>query len=184
MSKSHQFLWFDLETTGLDPARGRVLEFAAVLCEDAKGDDFAIVQQFSGVVGATGDEIAALHVDPFVQKMHHHNGLWAEVLASTTTIEQVDEFLAALAESAAPGQKVMLAGNSIHFDLAWCRVHMPRFAERLSHRVFDVSTLWRAIEAWGPTIEKPKREAHRALADVLESIDYARVARRAMGWAA
>lgn len=181
--QAHQFLWFDLETTGLDPATGRVLEFAAVLCEDARGDDFAVVQQFSGVVHVAPDELRALPIDLAVMKMHHANGLWAAVRESTTTIAEVDAFLSALADSITGGRKraITLAGSSVHFDLAWCRVHMPAFAEYLSHRVFDVATLRRAVDSWAPApVEWPRRDAHRALDDVLASIAEARVARAAL----
>ena len=181
--QAHQFLWFDLETTGLDPATGRVLEFAAVLCEDARGDDFAIVQQFSGVVHVDRETLHALPIDLAVMKMHHANGLWAAVRESTTTIAEVDAFLSALADSITGGRKraITLAGSSVHFDLAWCRVHLPTFAEYLSHRVFDASTLRRAVDSWAPApVEWPRRDAHRALDDVLASIAEARVARAAL----
>jgi oligoribonuclease len=179
--KSHQWLWLDFETTGLDPASGGILEFAAVLCEDAAGDDFAIVQQYSGVVHC--DSHAG--VDPYVARMHDANGLWAEAAASTTSIAEVDAFLAALCASLTDRPRsISLAGSSVHFDLAWARVHLPQFAAYLSHRVLDVSTLRAAANAWSPTpIEWPKRDAHRALADILATIEEARVARSAMGWA-
>ncbi len=48
----HRFLWLDLETTGIDPAAGLILEYAAVLCDDAR-DDFARVARramFGGLV--------------------------------------------------------------------------------------------------------------------------------------
>lgn len=186
IDKSHRFLWIDLETTGLDPARGLVLEFAAVLCEDSQGDDFAIVQQFAGVVHHDAAALQAADPDPYVLRMHNANGLWNDVLAATTTIADVDAFLAELASSLTGGREraITLAGSSVHFDHAWCRVHFPRFARFLSHRVFDVTTLRAAVDAWSTTpIDWPKRDAHRALADVLATIAEARVARRAMGLA-
>ena len=45
--KQHNYLWFALETTGLDPTQCAPLEFAAVLCADAMGDDFRIVDRYS-----------------------------------------------------------------------------------------------------------------------------------------
>lgn len=181
--KSHEFLWLDLETTGLDPARGALLEFAAVLCEDARGDDFAIVQSFSGVVHHDVAALASFPIDVAVTSMHTKNGLWHDVAASTTTLAEVDAFLAELAASLTGGRKraVTLAGSSVHFDLAWSRVHLPRFAEFLSHRVFDVSTIRRAVDAWATSpVVWPTRDAHRALDDITATIAEARVARRAM----
>lgn len=188
MTKTHEFLWLDLETAGLDPRTGRVLEFAAVLCEDARGDNLTVVAQYVGVIGASPDVLDSLEIDPAVMRMHAANGLWADVRANAasaapTTIEDVDAFLAALADSLTGGlrHRVVLAGSSVHFDLAWCRVHFPRFAEYLSHRVLDVTTLRRAVDSWAPKpVAWPARGAHRALDDILASIGEARVARAAM----
>lgn len=182
---AYEFLWFDLETTGLNPREGLILEFAAVLCEDARGDDFAEVAAYTGAIHYTPDVLAVALIDERVREMHTRNDLWRDVAASTTTIGEVDAFLVALADGLTGGKKhaITLAGNSVHFDLAWARVFLPLFAEYLSHRVFDVSTLTRAVRSWGPEgVVWPKAEAHRALADVRESIALAREARRAMGW--
>ena len=175
---THEFLWFDLETTGLDPHKGRVLEFACALCEDARGDDFAIVQEYTAAIRCE----APGEVDPAVLRMHTRNGLWAACEASTTTLAEVDAFLAALCASLTTRKHaITLAGNSVHFDLAWARVHLPAFAECLSHRVFDVSTLQRCCDSWAPAaVAWPRAEAHRALDDVHESIARARLARKAM----
>jgi len=185
---AHEFLWLDLETTGLDPRTGRVLEFAAVLCEDARGDDFVVTDSYTGVIHATPAQLDACAIDAYVRKMHDANGLWRDVAASTTRLAEVDLFLAELAATLTGGRKraVVLAGNSVHFDLAWCRVHFPSFAEYLSHRVFDVSTLVRAVESWAPNPVQwpPPDSEHRALGDILRSIKLARHARRMMGWQA
>jgi oligoribonuclease len=179
---AHEFIWLDLETTGLDPHEGLLLEFAAVLCEDHRGDDFAVVQQYTGVVHHSAEAINAVAPDQAVIKMHRENGLWDDVLASTTTLAEVDGFLAALAESLTPRKRVIvLAGSSVHFDRRWCDVHLPRFAAYLSHRVFDVTTVRRVVDAYGPATVWPYRDSHRALADVLATIAEARCALRALG---
>lgn len=179
---AHEFLWLDLETTGLDPAKGLLLEFAAVLCEDARGDDLAIVSAYHGAIHHDEAAIEAVGVAAYVRAMHTRNGLWADVAASTATVEDADAFLAALALGLTGGRKrsIVLAGSSVHFDLAWSRVHLPAFAEYLSHQVFDVRTLRRACDAWGPEIAWPPREAHRALDDVYATISEARAAKRAL----
>lgn len=182
--KKHEFLWFDLETTGLDPEEDHVLEFAAVLCEDARGDDFDIVESYSGVIAP---DDALVMMNDFVRDMHTRNDLLAEVETSTTTIDEVDMFLADLASRLTGGRKhaLRLAGSSVHFDLSFVRMHMSRFSDYVSHRILDVSTLWAAIDAWSPhDVVRPPRNAHRALPDVMATIEEARIARRAMGWIA
>lgn len=187
---AHQFLWFDIETTGLDPHKGRLLEFAAVLCEDSRGDDFAPVAQYHAAIAHPREAIEGLRrggdIDDYVWGMHEASGLWAEVFASSTTLSETDDFLDSLAAEllGAKSRGIVLAGASVHFDLSWVRVWLPFFAARLSHRVFDVSTLRRAAQSWGPPgVAWPAGEsAHRALPDVLGTISTARVARKAMGW--
>jgi oligoribonuclease len=175
-------MWIDLETTGLDPDTGVVLEFAVVLCEDGRGDDFAIIAQYEGVIHHSLGELSAMMIDQVVEDMHRDNHLWSESQLSATTTAEVDEFLASLADSLTGGRKrvITLAGSSVHFDHLWCRRHFPRFAAYLSHRVFDVTTLRRAAEIWGSPATWPTRDTHRAMPDILASIDEARIARKAL----
>jgi oligoribonuclease len=178
----HQFMWLDIETTCLDPCapEARILEWAVVLAADDRAGDMSPVQEFSVVLQRTLEDP---HItSDFVRRMHLHNGLLDECMKSTITLAQSEDFLLELAEDLAGPQPrgITLAGNSVHFDLAWVRVHMPRFAQCLSHRVFDVSTLQRAAEAWVPGYEITRPEAHRALADVYASLAAAKRVREAL----
>ena len=56
---------------------------------------------------------------------------------------------------------------------------MPELARFLHHRVFDVSTLLAAAETWGRAIPRVSQPAHRAMADVKQSLAYARAFRDA-----
>jgi oligoribonuclease len=177
----HEFIWIDLETTGLDPTTGLLLEFAAVLCRDGRGGDFGIEHAYTGAVHHTD---AAQHpsVSQYVRDMHTKNGLWDAVDASDVSVFEADDFLAGLAHALSAGRprSITLAGSSVHFDLAWARVHLPKFAWYLHHRVFDVSTIRRAVDSWGSGAEWPTREAHRAMDDVQATILEARIAREAL----
>ena len=187
---AHQFLWLDLETTGLDPDKCRILEWAAVLANDGPDGDMSAVEEYTGVIGfgcsAYGagfkDLGAAMaEMDPFVVNMHTKNGLIQECTDSTDTLEEAESFLLGLAAELGAPRSIILAGASVHFDLSFLRVHMPRFAELLSHRCFDVSTLKMAEQSWaGAPFAKAK--AHRALPDILESLQQAAVIRAAR-WA-
>jgi oligoribonuclease (3'-5' exoribonuclease) len=154
MSK-HQFLWFDVETTGLVPEEGLLLEWAVALAEDDAGGDCTIVQEYTAAVshdctpGARLDTVLSADPSGYVRKMHTKNGLLADVEASTTTIMKSDLFLRAICQELTGKDEpkgLELAGFSPHFDHAWCCVHLPRFAACLSHRVFNVSTLRRMAD--------------------------------------
>ena len=177
----HNYFWFDLETTGLDEHAGVLLEWGLALANDEKDGDMQVTDEWSGVVHHTVHALADLTIDPFVMRMHTDNGLWKEVDESTITLAESDEFLAGLCCEVAGRDDVrgiILAGNSVHFDLRWVRVHLPKFAKHLSHRVFDVSTLKGAETSWGEPLEYPEANAHRALPDVRASIAAAAAYRR------
>lgn len=175
----HQFLWFDCETTGLDPLVDIMLEWALVLCEDAADGELAIVEQWDSVIQPHEGKIPPMV--PFVRDMHTRNGLLDAIAKGEgITRDQSDQFLAGVCESlGAQPRQCILAGSSVHFDLAFCRFHLLAFAGFLSHRVFDVSTLKLVDRTWGNAqglaLSAPTAEAHRALPDILHSIEYARI---------
>ncbi len=200
----HNFLWLDLETTGLDPRAGHILEWAAVLAADDRDGDMSPIAQYSGVIRAkieplsekshdythkivlAGDERDVIEIDPFVLAMHTRNDLWKDCEGSDTSLADSEEFLVQLCVELAgvPEPKgIVLAGASVHLDLSWIREHMPRLAKCLSHRVFDVSTLKLANQSWGG-VPFAKAEAHRALPDILESLEQAAAVKRSVAqWA-
>ena len=190
---AHEFLWLDLETTGLINAKpgglyafgddaGHILEFAAVLAADDRAGDLSVVQAYEGAVHYDAPEAFAM--DPFVLKMHTDNGLFADCRASTISLADADEFLYGLCCELAGNKRprgITLAGNSVHFDLQWVRVHMPLFASALHHRVFDVSTLQRAAMINVEGYEPLRANAHRALDDLYQSLAAYKAWREAVG---
>lgn len=187
---SHSFLWLDLETTGLDPHKCRILEWAVVLAADDREGDMSVVESFDNVIGfglavEGGDfeqlKAAKAEMDPYVLNMHTKNGLLQDCIDSDETLASAEDFLVSLVENmgATKGQ-IVLAGSTVAFDLGFIRVHMPRFAHYLSHRCFDVSTLKMAERDWAGQAFK-KAEAHRALPDILESLEHAAEIRRRHG---
>lgn len=171
------YLWADLETTGLDEHNDCILEFAVALVNDGRNGDMSIVETFDSVVLPSSVE-AFESMDQYVVQMHTKSGLLAALDSDQAiTLEEAEAFLCTLIPE---GHKAVLAGNSVHFDLAFYRAHMPAFAKRLSHRVLDVSTLKQIEKEWGDsasTMTPPGVAAHRALDDVKESIASAKAYR-------
>ena len=184
----HQFIWFDCETTGLDEhAPGaQMLEWALILAADDRDGDMSPVQEFTGVIHCPKPPPESC--DLYVVGMHTKNGLWEDCAKSDTTAEETDDFLYSLLQIETGQDRpkdLTLAGSSINFDLRWCKKFLPKFASALSYRVFDVSTLWRAVESWAPegrSIALVGDATHRALDDIRRSLAIARQARTLMGW--
>jgi oligoribonuclease len=170
-------VWLDMEMTGLDPAKERIIEMATIVT-DGNLDEIAIGPE---LVIHQPDEILAA-MDDWNTKHHTASGLVERVKAATITEADAEaqtvEFINA---HVAAKDRPVLAGNSIHQDRRFVRRYMPVLEKRLHYRMVDVSTIKELARRWFPAIvakQKPKKETHRALDDVRESIDELRFYRQ------
>jgi oligoribonuclease len=68
----------------------------------------------------------------------------------------------------------ILAGNSVHADKVFLEREMLPIIEHLHYRIVDVSTVKELARRWHPVAfanVPHKKEAHRALDDIKESIN-------------
>lgn len=167
-------LWLDLETSGLDPEVHRILEIA---CFYAPFDrPFDAEKIFSVPINVGVNE--EVTISPYVMLMHEKNGLLLECFKSEVSLSDVEVLITNEMSNRGlcwldKDEKVVLAGSTIHFDHSFLRKHMPMLNAQLSHRHYDVSSIKLFCTSLGMP-KPPKAEAHRAEADVLESIDHAR----------
>lgn len=121
-----------------------------------------------------GGHRSGIVVDEFVRKMHTDNGLFEECRRSEVSIGMAEAtFVELLLQRDPDEEKVVLAGSSVHFDLSFLRVHMPRLAAMLSHRVYDVSAISLFCYSLGMARLPKSTEQHRARGDVLASVEHA-----------
>merc|ERR1712113_1180969 len=78
------------------------------------------------------------------------NGLFSEVLASTTSLEDAEGALVKLISQHCPEQACPIAGNSIQCDREVLKVRMPKVYACLSHQIIDVSTILGLMNRWLP----------------------------------
>lgn len=159
-----------------------MLEVALAVVDDRPEGDLRVVDSIEVVLKFDVAKGPLLH--PAVVAMHTANGLFVECSKSKITPRKADALLLAwlqkVSRTDAP-TGIRLAGNSVHFDREWIREHLPKFAACLHHRVFDVTTVQETAEAWIPGFEVYKEKAHRAMPDVLASLEALRRWRQAVG---
>jgi oligoribonuclease len=163
-------VWLDMEMTGLDPERERIIEVATILTdgqltEIAVGPELVIHQS---------DEILAA-MDDWNKKHHGGSGLVDRVKTSTVTEADAEaQTIAFINAHVSHKERPVLAGNSIHQDRRFITRYMPALDKRLHYRMVDVSTIKELGRRWFPEITAKlpaKKEGHRALDDIRESID-------------
>lgn len=155
--------------TGLDLGSDALIEIAA-LVTDA---DLNILGEGVDIVIHADDDVLA-GMPQVVQEMHESSGLTDEVRNSTVSLaEAQQQVLDYLRRYLPEGRSAPLAGNSIATDRGFIARDMPELDAYLHYRMVDVSSIKELCRRWYPRIyyaQPEKGLAHRALADVRESI--------------
>ncbi|MEU9504701.1 oligoribonuclease [Micromonospora sp. NPDC048170] len=162
-------VWIDCEMTGLDLGRDKLIEVAALVTDP----DLNVLGDGVDVVIHADD--AALEAMPeIVATMHAKSGLTEEVRRSTVTLAEAEQMvLDYVARHVKDPRTAPLCGNSIATDRGFITRDMPRLDAHLHYRMIDVSSIKELCRRWYPRVyfgQPQKGLAHRALADIRESI--------------
>ncbi|MGB9225635.1 oligoribonuclease [Mycobacterium sp.] len=164
-----ELVWIDCEMTGLDLSSDKLIEIAA-LVTDA---DLNILGDGIDVVIHADDAALSSMID-VVTEMHTRSGLINEVKASTVDLATAEAMvLDYIGEHVKQPKTAPLAGNSIATDRSFIARDMLVLDSFLHYRMIDVSSIKELCRRWYPRIyfgQPQKGLAHRALADIQESI--------------
>ena len=164
-----RLVWADCEMTGLDLRRDALIEIAVLVTDS----ELRILDEGVDIVITAPDELLD-GMQPVVREMHAHSGLTEAVRASTTTVAEAEQqVLDYLRKHVPEARTVPLCGNSIATDRAFLARDMPELDAFLHYRMVDVSSIKELCRRWYPRVyfsQPQKGLAHRALADVKESI--------------
>ncbi|MFS0706214.1 oligoribonuclease [Cellulomonas sp. 179-A 9B4 NHS] len=177
-TSADRIVWIDCEMTGLDLEHDALVEVAAVVTDSelrVLGD---------GVDVVVAPPPAALEqMGDFVRTMHTTSGLLPALEHGVTLEEAQEQVLAYVRQWVPDAGKAPLAGNSVGTDKAFLERDMPELVGYLHYRVVDVSSIKELARRWYPRVyfaAPAKNGGHRALADILESIDELRYYRAAL----
>lgn len=164
----HNLVWIDCEMSGLDPERERLLEVAMVVT----GPQLWPVVHGPVVVVHQSDALLSA-MDTWNTGTHTRSGLVDKVRQSTLSEAQAESVLLDFMRQYVPERASPMCGNTIGQDRRFLVRYMPKLEAYFHYRNVDVSTLKELARRWRPELLSGfvKRQAHTALADVLESID-------------
>jgi oligoribonuclease len=162
-------VWIDCEMTGLQLGSDKLIEIAALVTDadlNILGDGVDVVIH--------ADDAALSSMVEVVAEMHSRSGLTLEVQASTVDLATAEAMVLDYIRKYVKQPKTApLAGNSIATDRAFIARDMPALDSFLHYRMIDVSSIKELCRRWYPRIyfgQPAKGLAHRALADIHESI--------------
>ena len=163
-----RLIWIDMEMTGLNPDKDRVIEVAIVITDN---DLDTVVE--SPVLVVHQDDATLAAMDAWNQSTHARTGLIDKVKASTLDEATVETSMLAFLREHVPARVSPMCGNSICQDRRFLARWMPKLEDYFHYRNLDVSTLKELAKRWKPDMARgiSKRGAHTALADIYESID-------------
>ena len=161
-------IWIDLEMTGLDPDNDLIIEIATVVTDKnlkilAEGPVMAVHQS----------DTALAAMDDWNQQHHGQSGLIQRVKDSDIDVAEAERRTLEFLQQWLPARTSPMCGNSICQDRRFLYRYMPKLEAFFHYRNLDVSTVKELAARWAPQIRDGfnKQASHKALDDIIESID-------------
>jgi oligoribonuclease len=167
MNNEPALLWVDIETTGLIPREGQILELGLRLTDSR----LTTLAEASWVVRFDRAELSNL--SDFILEMHMKNGLLFECMKSDMYLADVEDAAVrwAFSRIKVGADLPPMAGSTVGFDRSWLKEHMIAVDQLAHYRSFDVSTIKLAARLWMPEAPLFKgRDTHRVMPDIEDSV--------------
>lgn len=158
-----KMLWLDMEMTGLDVEKEVPIEVAAIVCDNS----FNELETYHAIIKQPQEYLDRM--DQWNKEHHGASGLTAAVPnGKAPSVVEIE--LMQLVDRHFQGEPAVLCGNSIGQDRLFINRHLPQLAGKLHYRMLDV-TSWKVVFQNMLGIKFEKKNSHRAIDDIRESID-------------
>jgi oligoribonuclease len=163
--KKAKLLWVDLEMTGLEPDKDKILEVAAIATDMELNE----VARYEAVVKVDENLMKSRMIGDFWEKNHVSRDALIAQNETGKPVQEVENELIKFIDKNCT-KELYLAGNSIHQDRKFIEREMPELNKRLHYRMLDVSA-WKIYFENALKKKFIKPENHRALDDINGSIE-------------
>jgi oligoribonuclease len=178
IDKNTNLIWIDLEMTGLNPIKDRIIEIAVIVTDKnlnviAEGEAMAINQPTSILE----------KMDDWNTEHHTDSGLWTRVEESHISVQDAERLTIEFLKEHVPIHRSPMCGNTICQDRRFLAKWMPELENYFHYRQIDVSSIKELFSRWNPKILDGlvKKGNHLALDDVRESIEELKYYRQFLG---
>jgi oligoribonuclease len=163
-----RMVWIDLEMTGLEPETCAIVEIATIITDP----NLAVIAEGPCLVIHQPEDVLGT-MSAFVRDLHTRSGLLDRIRSATLSLAEAEAQTVAFLERYCQKGTALLCGNSVWKDRAFLERYMPAVIEFLHYRIVDVSTVKELVRRWYPAVlhAPKKKEVHRALDDIRESIE-------------
>ena len=160
-------IWIDLEMTGLDPDKEKIIEIATLVTDS----DLNVLAEGPNLVISQSIEILDA-MDDWNQNQHGLSGLVDEVKKSNVSVQVAEIETLEFISKYVGGKVAPMCGNTVSHDRRFLSKYMPRLEAYFNYRHIDVSSFKEAAVRWMNEAQVyEKKGSHRALGDIKESVE-------------
>ncbi len=167
--KSEYLVWVDLEMTGLDPKKCTILEIGSIVTDN----ELNIIEEGPTIAIHHSDKVLN-GMEPWSKFHHRKSGLTEACKKSKIRLKKAEDLTLGFIQKYCKKNTSPLCGNTIWQDRRFLVKYMPKLEQYLHYRIIDVSSIKELADRWYDKKHKmprDKKQTHRVLDDVRESID-------------
>lgn len=165
--KDTNLVWIDLEMTGLNLDKNRIVEIACLITNE----DLEIIAEAPEIIINQPLEVFDTN-NQFIVESFVESDFMNQVKSSKYDEGRAEQEILDFIKEYSNEKKSPLCGNSIYMDRMFINKYMKKLDNHLHYRLIDVSTIKALKQRWYPNIPVYEKEkAHRAMDDIKESIE-------------